>query len=342
MVNQKGYRKIQLETSNNHHKTYAALKQQRNPPSAMAKTVAVFGPMSTGKTRLTRALTENTSIETTPTSGMILYPYHTHRVVFDVHDIGGARRFKVLWHSYLKPMHHILLVFNDDSSFYNLEEYIAVIHNTAPNADITLVHLKEENLNLAPVIFNEKIQGFMKKHAITAYRSGFVDDPFYIDNLRTHLIETALKGIPQESQGVINAKEAAKIHINALYDLATLEPTHTADAVRALCAHLDNILLSAQPNLYLAENEALIKEHLETLQYTQSSLFSSALNITAMILVCAAAVATLGIASIWLADLLKKNHDTKGDYFLFSTKGEKQRAQETLHQTKATTPQKKG
>ncbi len=342
MVSKKGEQKVQSATSNNHHKTYAALKQQRNPPSAVTETVAVFGPMSTGKTRLTRALTENPAIETTPTSGIILYPYHTQTVVFDVHDIGGAKRFKVLWHSYLKPMQHILLVFNNDSSFYNLEEYIAVIHNTAPNANITLVYLKEENLNLAPVIFDEKIQGFMKKHAIADYRSGCVDDPFYIDSLRTHLLETALKDIPQESQGVINAKEAAKTHINALYDLAALENTHTANTVRALCAHLDNILLSAQPNLYLEENQALIKEHLETLQYTQSSLCSSALNITAMILVCAAAVATLGIASIWLSDLLKKNYDTKGDYFLFSTKGEKQRAQETLHQTKATTPQKKG
>lgn len=135
-----------------------------------------------------------------------------------------------------------------------------------------------------------------------------------------------------EKPEVVEAKEQALTKIHALRNHADSNNEAIGRAIEKLCNILENGLVKQDPTAYFSEQQDLIKEYLETIQYSNTSLMTSALNVIATVLVCCATVSTLGLAHLWLSGVLKQNYVTKGDHFLFSTKGEKQQAKELIHQ----------
>ncbi len=137
-----------------------------------------------------------------------------------------------------------------------------------------------------------------------------------------------------ENLETLAAKEQALTQIHALRKHSDSNNEAIGRAINKLCGILENGLVKQDPTAYFNEQQDLIKEYLETIQYSNASLMTSVLNVIATVLVCCATVSTLGLAHLWLSGVLKQNYATKGDHLLFSTKGEKQQAKELIHQVK--------
>ncbi|PJD91589.1 MAG: hypothetical protein CK424_06065 [Legionella sp.] len=140
-----------------------------------------------------------------------------------------------------------------------------------------------------------------------------------------------------ETPSIIQAKEEVMVHIHHLKTSANTQNDALNTAITSLCGILENALTKNNPKRFFEDNIELIKERLKTVQYSKASLLNSMLNATAMVLVCCSIVVTFGLAYLAVSDLLKHNRTTKGDCFLFFTKGEKQQIQETMHHIEQST-----
>ena len=329
MFEQRSYQKLKSE-----HET-------RNAKPIYSK-VSLFGPSGSGKTRIARALSGKPGSEKTEsTTGCCYYEDNAAKhVKLQLWDVGGAERFESLWRMYLRGSEQIVLTFDSDdpASVAELSHYYDKIHKFAPDAKIVLVGTYKSGV---PAVKDEEIHAFMHKHAIQDCYPIDVNNKDDIEVLRFALVDNHPKPIP-ESSAVMQAKELAMESIDMLRSLIHTESDENAEVIQFICHILDGALLSSNLNSYFDFNAELIQESLEKLRYSGSSLYSTAYNTVASVLVCCAILATAFVALHWLNKILKENYVTKGDYLLFSTSGAKQLAQEALHKTShSTSPGKK-
>ena len=305
--------------------------------------VSLFGPSGSGKTRLARALLGAPGSEKTEsTIGCSYYEDNADKhVKLQLWDIGGAERIESLWRMYLRGCEQVVLTFDseDAASFADLGHYYDKIHKFALDAKVVLVGTYQ---NGVAAVSDEAIQAFMREHAIQECYPIDVNNEDDVHTLRCLLFEQSQPKPILESSALVQAKELAKESIEMLRSLMITESDENAAAIQFICKILDDALLSSNLNSYFNLNADLLQEYLEKLRYSGSSLYSTAYNAVATVLVCGAILATGFVAFHWLNKILKENYATKGDYLLFSTSGAKQLAQEALHKTShSTSPGKK-
>lgn len=327
-------------------RTYQKLKEDRvrsNPLKKNHQKIAIFGPSASGKTRLSCALTGDPSAKTQETIGSTYFRGGSIKTAFlDFWDIGGSERFETLWPMYLRSSDQVVLTFDssDPKSFAQLDKYCVKIQEHAPKAEIVLVGMNPKP-DEAPKVSEELVKKFMKKYNIHSYKIIDAGAELKVEDLQNLLIENSQPKIQEESKNVVEAKQLAKDSIDFLRDVAYSNEEYT-DTVLHICKILEDALVSENMNYYMAFNRDLLADELECLRYAPSSLYSTARNTVATVLVCCAILATAFIALHWLNEVLKENYAQKGDYFLFSTSGAKQQAQEAQHKTESVIRQKKG
>ncbi len=333
-------------------RSYQQLKnedEKANPKRERHEKIVIFGPCNAGKTPLARALAA-ASLEnpTEPTVGAQYFQTKEMRkTILQIWDLSGAERYEGFWPMYLKGAKQVLLAFDDhdEDAFADLDHYFDAIQQYAPNARIVLVGIYHDSQE-EPDVSQQTIAHFMQDHDIQDYHNMVVTDGVDVDKLRNTLIDRSVleweKHHPPESNAVIKAKELAKMSIEQLRSLASTENEQNQSTIKGLCQLLDKALLSENMDSYFASHHDLIKEQLDELRYAKSSLYSTAYNMVATVIVCCAIISTGFMALYWLQDILQKNYETKGDYLLFSSSGAKQKGKEALHKAEqSTSPSKK-
>lgn len=333
-------------------RSYQQLKNEdeaANPKRVRHEKIAIFGPCEAGKTSLARALAAASLVNPTePTVGaQYIQTKEMRNTILQIWDLSGAERYEEFWPMYLRASKQVLLVFDDhdEDAFADLEHYINAIQQYAPNACIVLVgiyHGSQEE----PGVSQQTIARFVQDHNIQDYHNIVVTDGVDVDKLRNTLIDQSVlaweKHHPPESIEALKAKELAKMCIEQLRNLASTENEQNVGTIKKLCQLLDKALLSENMDSYFAYHHELIKEQLDELRYAKSSLYSTAYNVVATVIVCCVIVATGFVACYWLQDILQKNYETKGDYLLFSSSGAKQKGKEAIHKAEqSTSPGKK-
>ncbi|MGV3740032.1 MAG: GTP-binding protein [Gammaproteobacteria bacterium] len=320
-------------------RTYRQLKEAHEHAKPIIKTnqkIAVFGPISSGKTRLASALTGDPIAKTEKTIGTLYFKGRsTETVNLDFWDISGDAKYESLWPLYLRGSNQVILTFDsaNSKSFNQVETYYAKIKKYAPDAKIILIGMNSKP-DKAPKISEEKIKEFIKEHPISSYQ--LIDAGTKVNNsddLHNLLIKNAEPQIEEESTSVLEAKQFAKDSIDILREAADSNGKYS-ETILSICKILEGALTSENMNEYMAYNHELLKEKIGDLRYAPSSLYSTACNTIMSVLVCCAILSTAFIAFYWLDPILKENYAQKGDYFLFSS-GKMQKAQEALHKTNA-------
>lgn len=115
--------------------------------------------------------------------------------------------------------------------------------------------------------------------------------------------------------------------IARLKNKITIAETKNDKALKEIVACLEGGLTEVNQQAYFDAKKDLLRRNLMTLQRT--SVYNTAINV---ILTVLAVCSVVGITALWLSGKLHSNLEKNGSMFAFSVTGDKQKAQQVIHE----------
>lgn len=298
--------------------------------------IAVVGAEKVGKTKLVHSLIriDDFNKEYRPTVGATEVILKENNVVLSFQDCSGAAKYQRFIPLYLRKADQVLLTYdvNQHETLEALIPYIEMVKKSERAEDTKLILVGIlKNRDSDPVVTQEAAAAFAGKHDLNACFQVFSYEPGGSDELRQHLIQPATLDYTPDEEDFLERKKIVDEQLRIFKQSAENEPKEAVKkSMLIIAAHLEKGLELNNANHFFYNIEEVLQEELRTLQYTDTSLYTSALN---LILLTFACCTIIGMPALWLSGVLEKNAKDKGNPLLFADKGQKQQTEIIIAKT---------
>ncbi len=298
--------------------------------------IAVVGAEGVGKTQLVNSLMriEDFDDEYHPTIGANQVILNEDNIVLFILDCSGSEKYSRLMSLYLRSVNQVLLTYDvhDQASLEALIPYIESVRKSDRAKDIKLILVGVlKDFYVEPVVTQAIAADFAAQHDLKAHFQVSSIVPEGTDALRRHLIKAETLDLRPDEEDFLERKKVVEEQLRIFKESAANESKEEVrKSIRVIANYLEKGLQSDNPNHYFFNMEEVLQEQLRTLQYTNASLYTSALNVILLTFACCT---VFGMGALWLSGLLEKNAKEKGNPLLFADKGQKQQTEILMAKT---------